>query len=167
MNFASFVSARALASALVTFLLVMPCAALANTAELADLERISIADTMVMMPMRDGVRLATDIYRPKNAKGKVPIVFIKTPYDFNEIGGASLQWAYEAVSRGYAVVIQNERGRYYSEGEWELLGNPRTDGYDALTWLAQQEWTNGNIGTVGCSSSAEWQLALAAQDHPA
>ncbi|WP_156762619.1 CocE/NonD family hydrolase [Woeseia oceani] len=139
----------------------------AADAELADLERISTADTMYMMPMRDGVRLATDIYRPKDADGKVPVIFIKTPYDFNEIRGASLQWAYQAVSRGYAVAIQNERGRYYSEGEWELLGDPRTDGYDALTWLEKQPWSNGNVGTVGCSSSAEWQLALAAQDHPA
>ena len=136
-------------------------------AVLADLERISIADTMVMVPMRDGVRLATDIYRPKDAEGKVPLVFIKTPYDFNEISGASLQWAYQAVSHGYAVAVQNERGRYYSEGEWEILGNPRTDGYDALTWFADQDWSNGAVGTWGCSSSAEWQLALAAQDHPA
>lgn len=136
-------------------------------AELADLERISDADTFVMVPMRDGVRLATDIYRPKDAKGKVPLVFIKTPYDFNEIRGASLQWAYQAVSHGYAVAIQNERGRYYSEGEWEILGNPRTDGYDALTWFADQSWSNGAVGTLGCSSSAEWQLALAAQGHPA
>jgi putative CocE/NonD family hydrolase len=136
-------------------------------AVLADLERISIADTMVMVPMRDGVRLATDIYRPKDAEGKVPLVFIKTPYDFNEISGASLQWAYQAVSHGYAVAVQNERGRYYSEGEWEILGNPRTDGYDALTWFADQDWSNGAVGTWGCSSSAEWQLALAAQNHPA
>ncbi len=141
--------------------------ALAADVELADLERIATADTMLMMPMRDDVRLATDIYRPKDAAGKVPVILIKTPYDFNEVGGASLQWAYQAVSRGYAVAIQNERGRYYSEGEWELLGNPRTDGYDALTWLEKQPWSNGNVGTVGCSSSAEWQLALAAQNHPA
>jgi len=138
-----------------------------DTATLADLERMSIADTMLMMPMRDGVRLATDIYRPKNADGTVPVILVKTPYNFNKIEGATLDWAIEAVSRGYAVVIQNERGRYYSEGKWELLGNPRTDGYDALTWLAKQPWSNGNIGTLGCSSSAEWQLALAAQDHPA
>lgn len=138
-----------------------------TTHELADLERISIADTMLMIPMRDGVRLATDIYRPKDADGPVPLIFIKTPYNFNEIGGATLQWSVEAVKRGYAVAIQNERGRYYSEGEWELLGNPRTDGYDALTWFAEQEWSNGAIGTLGCSSSAEWQLALAAKGHPA
>ncbi|MDZ7645236.1 MAG: CocE/NonD family hydrolase [Woeseiaceae bacterium] len=157
--------ARCVAAALAAFLL--PFTAAADEPELADLERISVADTMLMMPMRDGVRLATDIYRPKDAAGKVPVIFIKTPYDFNELGGATLTWAHEAVTRGYAVVIQNERGRYYSEGEWELLGQPRTDGYDALTWLAEQDWSNGNIGTVGCSSSAEWQLALAGQDHPA
>ena len=132
-----------------------------------DLERIADADTMVMVPMRDGVRLATDIFRPKDAGDSLPLIFIKTPYDFNEVGGATLQWTYEAVSRGYAVAIQNERGRYYSEGEWEILGNPRTDGWDALEWFVDQPWSNGAVGTLGCSSSAEWQLALAAMDHPA
>lgn len=126
-------------------------------ATLADLERIADAHTMVMVPMRDGVRLATDIYRPKDATGKIPLIFIKTPYNFNEVRGGNLQLAYKAVSRGYAVAIQNERGRYYSEGEWEILGNPRTDGYDALTWFADQDWSNGAVGTLGCSSSAEWQ----------
>lgn len=161
-----FATLRAALTACLTLIMAQVTVQAADV-ELADLERIATADTMLMMPMRDGVRLATDIYRPKDAAGKVPVIFIKTPYDFNEVGGASLQWAYQAVSRGYAVAIQNERGRYYSEGEWELLGNPRTDGYDALTWLEKQPWSNGNIGTVGCSSSAEWQLALAAQDHPA
>ncbi len=148
---------------------VLPSAAIGAVpdAELSDLERISISDTMVMMAMRDGVRLATDVYRPIDADGPVPTILIKTPYDFNVIAGATLQWAYQGVSRGYAIVVQNERGRYYSEGDWELLGNPRTDGYDALTWLAKQEWSNGNVGTLGCSSSAEWQMALAAKGHPA
>ena len=133
----------------------------------AALKRISDADTMVMVPMRDVVRLATDIYRPKDAAGKVPLIFIKTPYNFNKIRGGNLQIAYKAVSRGYAVAIQNERGRYYSEGDWEILGNPRTDGYDALTWFAAQEWSNGAVGTLGCASSAEWQLALAEKNHQA
>ncbi|HNP34211.1 MAG TPA: CocE/NonD family hydrolase [Woeseiaceae bacterium] len=151
----------------VVSLLQFATTARAADAILADLERISISDTMLMMPMRDGVRLASDIYRPKDAKGKVPIIFIKTPYNFNKLAGASLQWTYDAVQRGYAVVMQNERGRYYSEGDWTLLGDPRTDGYDAMTWMANQPWSNGNVGTLGCSSSAEWQLALAAQHHPA
>lgn len=138
-----------------------------TTVSLDDLERISDSETMVMVPMRDGVRLATDIYRPKDAEGELPLVFIKTPYNFNTLRGATLDWAFEAVSRGYAVAVQNERGRYYSEGEWELLGNPRTDGYDALSWFAEQPWSSGAIATLGCSSSAEWQMALAAQQHPA
>lgn len=154
-------------SLLAGIVLATPLSAQQTVVELADLERISDTETMVMVPMRDGVRLATDIYRPKDVDGKLPLIFIKTPYDFNEFGGSSLNWAWEAVSRGYAVAVQNERGRYYSEGEWEILGNPRTDGYDALTWFAAQEWSNGAVGTLGCSSSAEWQMALAAQGHPA
>ena len=68
--------------------------------------------------------------------------------------------------RGYAYVVQNERGRYYSEGQWDILGMPLTDGYDAFTWLKNQSWSNGKIGTIGCSSTAEWQMAVAALDHP-
>jgi len=74
--------------------------------------------------------------------------------------------ALEAVSRGYAFVVQNERGRFFSEGEWDILGTPLTDGYDALTWMAEQPWSNGRVGTYGCSSTAEWQMAVASMDHP-
>ncbi|MCB0689562.1 MAG: CocE/NonD family hydrolase, partial [Saprospiraceae bacterium] len=77
------------------------------------------------------------------------------------------QQAYDAVRRGYAYVVQNERGRYFSEGEWDILGVPLTDGYDAFSWLKEQSWSNGKIGTYGCSSTAEWQMAVAALDHPA
>ncbi|HEX7046106.1 MAG TPA: CocE/NonD family hydrolase [Gammaproteobacteria bacterium] len=128
---------------------------------------ISEAETMIMVPMRDGVKLATDVYLPKEGEGPFPVIFVKTPYNFNKIAGAQLEWAIEALERGYAFVVQNERGRYYSGGEWEILGQPRTDGYDSLTWIAEQAWSDGNVGTIGCSSSAEWQLALAAKDHPA
>jgi len=65
------------------------------------------------------------------------------------------------------VIYQNERGRYFSEGTFEILGHPRTDGYDALTWIANQSWSNKKVGTFGCSSTAEWQLQLAATNHPA
>jgi predicted acyl esterase len=71
------------------------------------------------------------------------------------------------VKGGYAYVVQNERGRYFSEGEWDILGPPKTDGYDALTWIAGEPWSNGKVGTLGCSSTAEWQMGLAALDHPA
>jgi putative CocE/NonD family hydrolase len=134
------------------------------------LDEIAIVDQKVMMPMRDGVRLATDIYRPKTDQ-KVPIIFSRTPYNFNSWGDGeqrtrTAQRAYEAVKRGYAYVVQNERGRYYSEGEWDILGVPLTDGYDAFTWMKDQTWSNGKIGTIGCSSTAEWQMAVAALDHP-
>jgi putative CocE/NonD family hydrolase len=134
------------------------------------LEEIAIIDQKVMMPMRDGIRLATDIYRPKTDK-KVPIILSRTPYNFNSwVDGKestrTANRAYEAVKRGYAYVVQNERGRYFSEGEWDILGVPLTDGYDAFTWMADQSWSNGKIGTFGCSSTAEWQMAVAALDHP-
>ncbi len=133
----------------------------------AKLKAFAEHEETVMVPMRDGVRLATDVYRPKDAEGPLPTVFWRTPYNFHEMGGTRLRLALASVERGYAFVIQNERGKFHSEGEWEILGRPRTDGYDALTWIAAQPWSNGRVGTLGCSSSAEWQLALAATDHPA
>ena len=135
------------------------------------LQQIAVIDQKVMMPMRDGVRLCTDIYRPKTDK-KVPIIFSRTPYNFNSWrdGKESMrtyQRALEAVERGYAYVVQNERGRYFSEGKWDILGTPLTDSADAFSWMAKQPWCNGKIGTIGCSSTAEWQMAAAALDHPA
>ncbi|MCE2612164.1 CocE/NonD family hydrolase [Flavobacteriaceae bacterium D16] len=137
---------------------------------LAELEEIAIVDQKVMMPMRDGIRLATDIYRPKTDQ-PVPIIFSRTPYNFNSWGDGeqrtrTARRAYQAVKRGYAYVVQNERGRYYSEGEWDILGTPLTDGYDAFSWMKDQSWSNGKIGLIGCSSTAEWQMAVAALDHP-
>ena len=138
---------------------------------LKKLQEIAIIEQKVMVPMRDGVRLATDVYRPKTDK-PVPIIFSKTPYNFNNWGDGELrqnsyQAALDAVKRGYAYVVQNERGKFFSEGEWDILGPPTTDGYDAFTWMTKQPWSNGKIGTLGCSSTAEWQMAVAALDHPA
>lgn len=135
------------------------------------IEEIAHIEQKIMVPMRDGKRLATDVYRPKTDK-PVPIIFSKTPYNFNSWGNGeertrTKQRAYEAVKRGYAYVVQNERGRYFSEGKWDILGTPVTDSYDAFTWMQNQPWSNGKIGTYGCSSTAEWQMAAAALDHPA
>ena len=144
---------------------------LAQNNIIQQLEEISIAETRVMVPMRDGIRLCTDIYRPKTDE-KVPIIFSRTPYNFNSWGDGeektrTRQRAYEAVKRGYAYVVQNERGRYFSEGEWDILGTPVTDAYDAFTWMQKQDWSNGKIGLQGCSSTAEWQMEAATQNHPA
>jgi putative CocE/NonD family hydrolase len=137
-----------------------------------ELESIAIIDRKVMMPMRDGIRLATDIYRPKNTSGKVPIIWVRTPYNFNfwDVRNgvpADMKAALTAVKHGYAYVIQNERGHFFSEGNYDILGAPRTDGYDSLEWMSSQPWSNGKVGTTGCSSTAEYQMGVAAMGHPA
>lgn len=138
-----------------------------DTAIERELAKAAEVEALAMIPMRDGVRLATNIYRPREAKGPLPTLLSRTPYSELPNKIATSRRALEAVKRGYAYVVQNERGRYFSEGSYEILGRPQTDGYDTLTWIAKQPWSNGKVGTVGCSSSAEWQLALAAQRHPA
>lgn len=136
--------------------------------EHADIQR------MVMVPMRDGVRLQSRIYTPKEGSGKYPTIFIRTPYSFSDYGRdpdgripGNIANAIQAIEHGYAVVIQNERGKYFSEGDWRILGYPRTDGYDALDWISSQTWSDGGVATMGCSSSAEWHMALASTNHPA
>ena len=95
-----------------------------------ELQAIAVVDRKVMMPMRDGVRLATDIYRPKDASKKVPTIFVRTPYNFNfwdvrnGVPG-DMTAALTAVKRGYAYVVQNERGHFFSEGNYDILGTPR------------------------------------------
>ena len=137
-----------------------------------ELESVAIIERKVMVPMRDGVRLATDIYRPRNASGPVPIIWVRPPYNFNfwDVRNglpADMKSALTAVKRGYAYVVQNERGHYFSEGNYDILGAPRSDGTDMLDWLKSQSWTNGKVGTTGCSSTAEYQMGIAATGHPA
>jgi hypothetical protein len=135
------------------------------------LQAIAIVERKVMVPMSDGKRMATDIYRPRDASKKYPVIFVRTPYNFNfwdvRLGAPRDMTApLEAVKRGYAYVIMNERGHYFSEGNWDILGAPLSDGSDAITWLTSQPWSNGRLGTIGCSSTAEWQLAVAAMANP-
>ncbi len=91
------------------------------------LQSIAVVERKVMMPMRDGVRLATDIYRPKDASAKVPIIWVRTPYNFNfwDVRNgvpSDMTAALTAVKHGYAYVVQNERGHFFSEGQ---LRHPR------------------------------------------
>src|SRR5580700_5404879 len=144
----------------------------ARNATEAELESIAIIDRKVMVPMRDGKRMATDIYRPKDTSRKYPIIFVRTPYNFNYWdvrAGAprSMSAELEAVKRGYAYVEMNERGHFFSEGNYDILGAPLSDGDDAISWIAAQPWSNAKVGTIGCSSTAEWQLGVAAQGNPA
>jgi uncharacterized protein len=137
-----------------------------------ELQSIAIVERKLMVKMRDGKRMATDVYRPKDTSKRYPTIFVRTPYNFNfwdVRNGAprDLSNELEAVKRGYASVEMNERGHFFSEGNYDILGPPLSDGDDALSWIARQPWSNGKVGTIGCSSTAEWQLAVAARGNPA
>jgi len=137
-----------------------------------ELESLAIIERKVMVPMRDGKRMATDVYRPKDTSKKYPIIFVRTPYNFNYWDvrtGAPRDLTAEltAIKHGYAYVEMNERGHFFSEGNYDILGAPLTDGDDALSWMSSQPWSNGKVGTIGCSSTAEWQMGVAALGNPA
>lgn len=136
----------------------------------AQLKSVAIVERKLMIAMRDGVRIATDVYRPKDTSKKYPAIFVRTPYNFNYWdvrNGAprDMSSELEAVKRGYVFVEMNERGHFFSEGKYDILGAPLTDGEDEFTWITSQPWSNGKVGTIGCSSTAEWQLAVAALGH--
>ena len=130
-----------------------------------ELQSIAIVERKVMIPMRDGVRLATDIYRPKNASGQGADRFREDAVQLQFLGraqrraGGHVDASSTAIKRGYAYVVQNERGHFFSEGNYDILGAPITDGYETIDWLTKQPWSNGKVGTTGCSSTAEWQPA--------
>ena len=145
----------------------------------AELQSLAIVERKVMVPMRDGLKMQADIYYPKNGrKGEgekgsetFPIIFSRTPYNFNwwdvRLGAPrDMTTVLEGIKRGYAYVIMNERGHFFSEGNYDILGPPITDGEDAIKYLTTQKWSNGKLGTIGCSSTAEWQMAVAAQNVP-
>jgi uncharacterized protein len=138
----------------------------------AELQSIAVVERKVMVPMRDGKRMQADVYRPKDSTKKYPIILSRTPYNFNwwdiRLGAPrDMTTVLDAVKRGYAYIIMNERGRFFSEGNYDILGPPTTDGDDALTWMSSQSWSNKKVGAIGCSSTAEWQMAVAAQGNPA
>jgi hypothetical protein len=105
----------------------------------------------VMVPMRDGVKLATNIYLPK-AEGSWPTILLRTPYGKDGAEGFAMQ----AKQRGYAFVSQDFRGRFDSEGEdWPVFlhggWGEHQDGYDTVEWIARQKWCNGKVGGIGMS----------------
>jgi putative CocE/NonD family hydrolase len=115
----------------------------------------------VMVPMRDGVKLATDIYRPAG-DGRYPVIMERTPYNKDAVVAA----ARYLVPRGYAVVAQDVRGRYKSEGRWVPIHDDPNDGFDTAKWIAAQPWCDGGIGTMGSSYGGATQHALAIAGAP-
>ena len=137
-----------------------------------ELESVANIERKVMVPMRDGKRLQADIYRPKDESKKYPVIFVRTPYNFNywEVqldAPRDMSRVLDAVKHGYAYVVMNERGRYFSDGDYDILGVPLTDSDDAFNWMSAQPWSSGKVGLIGCSSTAEWQLAVAARGNKA
>jgi predicted acyl esterase len=110
--------------------------------------------TSYMVAMRDGVKLATDVYLPGDGTGKYPVIVARTPYDKSK-GGAGI--AANCARRGYAFVMQDLRGRFKSEGHPAIIfGNDgwgeHQDGRETLEWIARQPWCDGKIGTWGGSA---------------
>ena len=135
-----------------------------------------IVERDVMVAAHDGVRLASDVYRPDGA-GPFPVVLERTPYDKSapsrsEITAADLRpRSREAVAAyfvdaGYAVAYQDCRGRYRSEGSFTKYLSEAADGYDTCDWLVRQSWCTGRIATMGLSYAAHAQMALGCLDPP-
>jgi uncharacterized protein len=124
-----------------------------------------LIDKNVMVPMRDGVRLATDVYRLDGAP-PTPVLVTRTPYDKEHaVIGSTTFDILRAVQAGYAVVIQDVRGRYASEGEFDPMIHETLDGVDTFAWAAAQPWSNGVVGTFGGSylGATQW---LPAREQP-
>ena len=134
-----------------------------------------------MVPMRDGVQLATDIYRPARNGAAIaercPVILERTPYDKTadsrsertpEVARPKSRAEVAAffVRRGYVVIYQDCRGRYASEGEFVKYLSDGDDGYDTCAWILAQPWCNGRIGTMGLSYAAHTQGALGSAGAP-
>ncbi len=121
----------------------------------------------VPVPMRDGTILYADVYRPA-AGGPVPVLLTRTPYDKSLVGalGNTLD-PLRAARAGYAVVVQDTRGRWASEGEFYAFRHEAADGYDTVEWCAAQPWSTGKVGMFGRSyvGLTQWQAALARPPH--
>jgi putative CocE/NonD family hydrolase len=122
------------------------------------------ADENIAVPMRDGVVLRADVFRP-SGDGRRPTLVYRTPYD--KTGSARDSIVAAAVRRGYAVVLQDVRGRYASAGEFQAYHQEGKDGFDTIEWAAAQPWSNGRVGTFGLSypGAVQWLAALESPPH--
>ncbi|MBL7698939.1 MAG: CocE/NonD family hydrolase [Chitinophagaceae bacterium] len=109
----------------------------------------------IKVPMRDGINLSTNIFRPAGGSEKFPVLLLRTPYNKGEKGRHG---EYNFVAKGYAVVVQDCRGRYESEGEFDPFQNEANDGFDTQEWIGRQPWCNGSIVTFGSSyeGATQW-----------
>src|SRR5579871_1439587 len=119
----------------------------------------------VPVAMRDGVVLRADILLPRR-EGRFPTLVYRTPYNKEEALKSYTTFQH-AVASGYAVVVQDVRGRYASDGDFYAYQNEGHDGYDTIEWAARQPWSDGNIGTFGLSypGAVQWLAAVESPPH--
>lgn len=124
-----------------------------------------VAQKDVPIPMRDGVVLRADILLPRH-RGRFPTLVYRTPYGKEEALKTYSTFRH-AAERGYAVVVEDVRGRYASAGEFAAYQNEGRDGYDTIEWAARQPWSDGNIGTFGLSypGAVQWLAAVESPPH--
>jgi hypothetical protein len=117
-----------------------------------------------MVPMRDGVRLATTVYLP-SGNGPWPVVLSRTPYGKDLGDPAKSEAAY--LAHGYVRVLQDARGKFKSQGVYRPFANDIEDGYDTIEWIAKQPWSNGKVGMVGSSALgiATYNAAMSGAPH--
>ncbi len=122
----------------------------------------------LLVPMRDGVLLALDVYRPAREgipeNDPLPAVLERTPYGKREVERASRARFF--ARHGYVAVVQDCRGCFSSDGQLYFLRDEPFDGHDTVEWLARQPWCNGKVGTYGTSYAAWTQLSMATQNPP-
>ena len=135
--------------------------------------------TDVMIPARDGVKLHTTIFVPRDARGLLPIIFTRTPYGIAHAGNALRGYYWAFAADGYSFAFQDIRGRYTSEGQFVMLRPPRqrgdpkaidesTDAYDTIDWLlAHVPNNNGRVGMLGISYPGWLTLMAMLDPHPA
>ena len=123
-------------------------------------------ETNIAIAMRDGVTLYADIYRP-NDDDPFPTILQRTPYDKTNALSASMLDPIRSAKAGFAVVIQDTRGRHVSEGEFYAFRDDIDDGYDTVEWAAAQPWSNGNVGMYGASyvGATQWLAATSRPPH--
>ena len=123
-------------------------------------------ETNLPVKMRDGVVLYADLYRP-DGPGPFPVALQRTPYDKGSAGSMTNLDPMKAARNGYAVVIQDTRGRYTSEGEFYAFRDEINDGYDTVEWAAAQPWSTGKVGMYGASyvGATQWLAAVARPPH--
>lgn len=123
-------------------------------------------DHGVRIAMPDGVVLAASLYLPRLPPRALPTVLIRLPYDRLRYAEA-LSYAVWFAKHGYAVLVQDVRGKFGSQGEFAPWEKATSDGAATLDWIARQAWSNGKVGTFGCSALGETQFSLARAGHPA